>query len=81
MVSGSRRVEEEQEFKDFAAQPNVAGAIFQRMAPQIFGHSEIKKALACLLFGGARKVGLFPLNTLKQAQVSEGSYHNHTRAS
>ena len=49
------RVEEEQEFKDFAAQPNVATNIFQRMAPNIFGHTEIKKALACLLFGGARK--------------------------
>lgn len=50
------RVEEEQEFKEFAGQPNVASIIFQRMAPQIFGHTEIKKALACLLFGGARKV-------------------------
>ena len=49
------RVEEEQEFKDFAAQPNVANTIFSRMAPNIFGHTEIKKALACLLFGGARK--------------------------
>ena len=25
------------------------------MAPNIFGHADVKKALACLLFGGARK--------------------------
>jgi hypothetical protein len=50
------RMEEEAEFRDFAAQPNVTQQIFERMAPNIFGHDEIKKAVACLLFGGARKV-------------------------
>ncbi len=58
-------MEEEQEFKEFASQPNVADHIFTKMAPNIFGHADIKKALACLLFGGARKVLLatpsFPL--------------------
>jgi len=28
------------------------------MAPSIYGHDDIKKAVACLLFGGARKVKL-----------------------
>lgn len=52
---------EEQEFKDFAAQNDVLQSIFSRMAPNIFGHDQIKKALACLLFGGARKVRAVPL--------------------
>lgn len=49
-------MEEEAEFRDFAAQPNATQLIFNRMAPNIFGHEQIKKAVACLLFGGARKV-------------------------
>ncbi len=56
---GPLSVEEEQRFKEFAAQPAVTDRIFARMAPQIFGHEDIKKALACLLFGGARKACLF----------------------
>eukprot|EP00887_Chlorella_sp_A99_P001470 scaffold8.g1470.t1 len=48
-------MEEEQEFKDFAAQPGATERIFERIAPQIFGSEGIKKAIACLLFGGARK--------------------------
>lgn len=50
-------MEEEQEFKQFAAQPDVQQRLFSKIAPQIFGHEDIKKAVACLLFGGARKVG------------------------
>ena len=49
-------MEEEQEFKQFAAQPDVQQRLFSKIAPQIFGHDDIKKAVACLLFGGARKV-------------------------
>jgi DNA replication licensing factor MCM5 len=58
-------VEEEQDFKEFASQPNVADHIFTKMAPNIFGHADIKKALACLLFGGARKATPPPLPTHK----------------
>ena len=50
-------MEEEQEFKQHAAQPDVQQRLFSKIAPQIFGHEDIKKAVACLLFGGARKVG------------------------
>ena len=32
--------------------------MFELMAPSIYGHADIKKAVACLLFGGARKVKL-----------------------
>ena len=50
------RMEEEAAFKAFAAQPNLHEQIFDKVAPNIFGHADIKKAVACLLFGGARKV-------------------------
>ncbi|DBB06454.1 hypothetical protein WJX77_000661 [Trebouxia sp. C0004] len=48
-------MEEEAEFKAYAAQPNLHERIFAKIAPNIFGHADIKKAVACLLFGGARK--------------------------
>ena len=45
-----------EEFKKFARQPNPQQRIFDMIAPQIFGSESIKKAIACLLFGGSRKV-------------------------
>ena len=58
MVLEACRAEEETSFKDFAAQPQLHKKIFELMAPSIYGHDDIKKAVACLLFGGARKVKL-----------------------
>ena len=52
----SCRLEEEAAFKEFAAQPSCLEDICGRIAPQIFGHPDIKQAIACLLFGGTRKV-------------------------
>lgn len=48
-------------FMEFARSKNVHDAIFARIAPKIFGGrgssvEYIKAAIACLLFGGARKV-------------------------
>lgn len=48
-------LEEEAEFKEFASQPGAMDQIFARIAPQIFGSPDIKKAIASLLFGGSRK--------------------------
>ena len=48
-------MEEGAAFKAFAAQPDLHEQIFSKVAPNIFGHADIKKAVACLLFGGARK--------------------------
>jgi DNA replicative helicase MCM subunit Mcm2 (Cdc46/Mcm family) len=52
------REEEEREFVEFArAQDPVAEErIVQHMAPGIFGLENVKRAIACLLFGGTRKV-------------------------
>jgi len=48
-------VDEEAAFREFAGTPGATERIFGRIAPQIFGYEDIKKSIACLLFGGARK--------------------------
>ena len=44
-------------FKEFAARPctEVLTRIRDMVGPSIFGHADIKAAIACLLFGGSRK--------------------------
>lgn len=46
---------EEDEFRHLAATPNVYETISKSIAPSIFGSIDMKKAIACLLFGGSRK--------------------------
>lgn len=48
--------EEEQEFREFADSPDVLEKVFSKVAPSIYGHSDVKRAVACLLFGGSRKI-------------------------
>lgn len=45
-----------EEFKKFASDSNAYEQICSKIAPSIFGHVDVKKAVACLLFGGSRKV-------------------------
>ncbi|KXZ53157.1 hypothetical protein GPECTOR_7g1049 [Gonium pectorale] len=47
--------EEIQSFEQFAKQDGLHDEIFARIAPNIYGSGDIKKAIACLLFGGSRK--------------------------
>ncbi|KAG2449154.1 hypothetical protein HYH02_005901 [Chlamydomonas schloesseri] len=47
--------EEIQQFEQFAKQDGLHEELFARIAPNIYGSDDIKKAVACLLFGGARK--------------------------
>lgn len=49
------RIDEERAFQEFAAQPESEKLLYGKIAPQIFGHEDIKKAIACLLFAGSRK--------------------------
>lgn len=42
-------------FKRMASSPNIYEKIANSIAPSIFGALDIKKAIACLLFGGSRK--------------------------
>ncbi|KAG9456246.1 hypothetical protein H6P81_000754 [Aristolochia fimbriata] len=48
-------VEEQEGFKEFARSQNVYDKICSMIAPSIYGHNDVKKAVACLLFGGSRK--------------------------
>ncbi|KAL2722328.1 DNA replication licensing factor Mcm5-like [Vespula squamosa] len=47
--------EEEDLFRRLAADSNLYERIAKSIAPSIFGAMDIKKAIACLLFGGSRK--------------------------
>lgn len=42
-------------FKKLARDPNCRNIIYDCIAPGIYGNEEIKKAIACMLFGGSRK--------------------------
>ncbi len=48
--------EDEEEFRRLASRPDVHNVISKSIAPAIFGFEDVKKAVACLLFGGSRKI-------------------------
>jgi DNA replication licensing factor MCM5 len=48
--------EEEQHFRDLAASPDFYEKFSASIAPSIFGNIDMKKAIACLLFGGSKKI-------------------------
>ena len=47
--------DEVESFRTFAAKPDVYDQLVKSIAPSIWGAVDIKKAVACLLFGGSRK--------------------------
>ncbi|XP_002739225.1 DNA replication licensing factor mcm5-like [Saccoglossus kowalevskii] len=47
--------QEEEEFRRLSGSQNVYETIAKSIAPSIYGSVDIKKAIACLLFGGSRK--------------------------
>ena len=46
---------EEEEFRELAREDDIFDRVCSSIAPSIFGSDDVKKAVACLLFGGARK--------------------------
>ncbi|KAK3802141.1 hypothetical protein RRG08_050027 [Elysia crispata] len=46
---------EEEDFRRLAASPNIYDILAKSIAPSIYGSIDMKKAIACLLFGGSRK--------------------------
>lgn len=46
---------EEEEFRRLAKNPNIYETLAKSIAPSIYGSIDVKKAIACLLFGGSRK--------------------------
>ncbi|ORX49392.1 MCM-domain-containing protein [Hesseltinella vesiculosa] len=47
---------EEEEFIRMSREPQLYDTFAASIAPSIFGNKEIKKAIACLLFGGSKKI-------------------------
>lgn len=47
--------EDREKFENFKKDPSIYEKITKSVAPSIFGHIDIKKAIACLLFGGVPK--------------------------
>ncbi|ADM11634.1 DNA replication licensing factor Mcm5 [Encephalitozoon intestinalis ATCC 50506] len=47
--------EEEESFKRLS-KTNIYEKISKSIAPSVYGHEDVKKALACMLFGGTRRV-------------------------
>jgi len=47
--------EEEDTFKELAARPDIYDLLAKSIAPSIYGCEDIKRSVACLLFGGSRK--------------------------
>ncbi|KAL4658005.1 DNA replication licensing factor MCM5 [Arapaima gigas] len=54
-VSGSVSPQEEEELRALAATPSIYLSLARSIAPSIYGSDDLKKAIACLLFGGSRK--------------------------
>ncbi|KAF2754688.1 putative DNA replication licensing factor Mcm5 [Pseudovirgaria hyperparasitica] len=48
--------EEEQEFLEMSRRPDLYDAFAESIAPSIYGNKDIKKAIACLLMGGSKKI-------------------------
>ncbi|GAA5881058.1 hypothetical protein JCM16303_004661 [Sporobolomyces ruberrimus] len=48
--------EEEEEFEKMGKQADIYEKFARSIAPSIFGNEDIKKSIACLLFGGSKKV-------------------------
>jgi DNA replication licensing factor MCM5 len=44
--------EEKTEFEHMARDPLIYEKIANNIAPSLFGHNDVKKAIACLMFGG-----------------------------
>ena len=47
---------EEQEFLEMSRRPDLYETFAECIAPSIYGNADIKKAIACLLMGGSKKI-------------------------
>ena len=48
--------EEEQEFLEMSRRPDLYDVFAKCIAPSIYGNADIKKAIACFLLGGSKKI-------------------------
>uniref|UniRef100_A0AAR2IT29 DNA replication licensing factor MCM5 n=1 Tax=Pygocentrus nattereri TaxID=42514 RepID=A0AAR2IT29_PYGNA len=74
-ATGSVSPQEEEELRALAASPSICESIARSLAPSIYGSDDLKKAIACLLFGGSRKsknqpcVPVFCQNTILEVAL------------
>ena len=61
-------MEEEASFLEFSKKGNVYNKISKEIAGAIYGSEDVKKAIACLLFSGSRKV--LPDNTKLRGDIN-----------
>jgi len=47
--------EDKEKFENLKKDPEIYEKLSKSIAPSIYGHPDIKKAIACLLFGGCPK--------------------------
>eukprot|EP00493_Phyllostaurus_siculus_P025987 UN26332 len=55
VTKGTFAAEEEESLRKLGKSPDIYEKIHKSIAPNIFGHDDVKKAIACLMFGGSRK--------------------------
>ena len=48
--------QEEEEFLELSRRPDFYDVFAKSIGPSIYGNNDIKKAIACLLFGGSKKI-------------------------
>uniref|UniRef100_A0A5S6QZD0 DNA replication licensing factor MCM5 n=1 Tax=Trichuris muris TaxID=70415 RepID=A0A5S6QZD0_TRIMR len=60
--------EEEKVMRTLAADPAIYERIAKSIAPSIYGSEDVKKAIACLLFGGSRKK--FPDGLIRRGDIN-----------
>ncbi|TVU27892.1 hypothetical protein EJB05_19393 [Eragrostis curvula] len=65
-------LDEEMEFKEFAQRPDAYAKLCSMIGPSIYGHVDVKKAIACLLFGGSKKFLKFVEKTAPIAVYTSG---------
>ena len=51
--------EEEEKFRALAASPDVIERVAKSIAPSIYGFTNVKRAIACLLFAGEWLTGVW----------------------
>jgi hypothetical protein len=56
LLSAAAAAAERQAFLDMSHDPDIITKLAASIAPKIKGQDDIKMAIACLLFGGSRKV-------------------------
>uniref|UniRef100_A0A8K9Y1J7 DNA replication licensing factor MCM5 n=1 Tax=Oncorhynchus mykiss TaxID=8022 RepID=A0A8K9Y1J7_ONCMY len=59
-ATGSVSPQEEEELRALASSPDVYGSLARSLAPSIYGSDDLKRAIACLLFGALTRI--FPLS-------------------